>query len=143
MTTPRQQATVAQKLAVLQLVAKIGVKPAAREAKVPLSTLKSWRKDADLLKQFAMQHGVETKNRHRLAGGGRKSSLTESVEKQLLEYIEENFKLDNRVTIQMLVTHAQSLDATLNSVDEKILKRRIWRILHRNNIGIHQSTPIA
>lgn len=78
-----------------------------------------------------------------MSGGGRKPSLNKDIEKSILAFIDELRQVEQKVSIQMLVTHVRSMDSSLNNIEKRTLRRRIWRILHRNNIGIRRTTHVA
>jgi hypothetical protein len=57
--------TVVQKLGALDLVKKIGMKLASREAGIPLCTIKRWRRNEGALRAVANTKGIDPTIRQR------------------------------------------------------------------------------
>jgi hypothetical protein len=129
-----------QKLCAVARAKEIGLKPAARELHIPVCTLKRWRRQASPIRRAVRQDGYNPVRRHRLPGGGRPSSISFDAQKQLLEYLDDQREIENKVTVQMLVMQLRTLDDAFHNVGRVVLRRRIWRILHRNRISIRRAS---
>jgi hypothetical protein len=81
--------------------------------------------------------------RVRLPGGGRKSSIPIDIQNQLLEYLDCQREIENKVTVQMLVIQLRKLDDAYSNVKRGVLRRRIWRVLHGNKVSIRRATHQA
>jgi DDE superfamily endonuclease len=137
----RTQPNFQQKASAVARAKEIGLKPAARELHIPVSTLKRWRKQALPIRQAACQPGSHPGGTRRLPGGGRKSTIPIDTQKKLLEYLEGQREIENnKVTVPMMVEYLRTLDdGAYSNVEPVILRRRIWRILHRNKVSLrHQ-----
>jgi transposase-like protein len=71
----REHWTIKEKLHALEMVRQIGMKPAARQLKINLMTLKKWRWKADELLALSNESGFDVTGRIRVPGSGRPSKI--------------------------------------------------------------------
>jgi hypothetical protein len=142
-TRSRRSFTISQKLVAVDAAAQHGIKPTARTLQVSKSMLIRWRRDVDKLRSLAQGRGFNPVNHCRLPGGGKRPKISKETERQLLQHLDRERELENKVTVQTLVHKLRMIDATCIEVNRHLLRRRIWRILQRNNVGYRRVTHQA
>lgn len=139
----RRSFTIAQKLNAVKIAQEQGVKPTARELGINKAMLTRWRRDANKLQSLADGRGFNPVNHYRLPGAGKPATISKDIEALLLQYLDRERELENKVTVQSLVHKLRMLDATMIMVRRHLLRRRIWRILRLNNVGYRRVTHQA
>jgi hypothetical protein len=134
---------LADKVNALATVRQMGVKPASRHLNLSARTLFRWKSQKNELISLANHRSVDTKSRARLPGAGRHPITSIEHEQELIAYIDAQRAEENKVTLAMLVAFLRNLDHSLIAVERDVLRRRIWRVLHRHNIGIRRTTHQA
>lgn len=102
-----------------------------------------WRKDVNKLRTLAESRGYNPVNHCRLPGGGKTAKISKETERLLLQYLDVERERENKVTVQTLVHKLRMLDTTCVEVRRHGLRRRIWRLLRRNNICYRRVTHQA
>ena len=141
---PRRRVTwsLVRKKNALDLVAEIGVKPAARQLNIHINSIQRWRKSEAQIR-FALTVPGRSPSASHLGSSGRKSSISPEHAQHLVDYVLQNRILENKVTVEMLVSQLRLLDESLIVVRRDIIRRRIWRILRNNRIALRRTTHKA
>jgi transposase-like protein len=139
----RRSYTIAQKLVAVSMAKEQGLKPASRELGINRSVILRWRKDIEQLQSLSQARGFNPGLHYRRPGGGRVSVIPKEAETQLLQYLDQQRELENKVTVQTLVHKLRMIDPSTITLHRHLLRRRIWRILKRNNVGYRRVTHQA
>ena len=134
---------LAEKVNALDVVSQIGVHSAARQLNLSVRTLFCWNSKSNELLSLANDRHVDPNSRVRLTGAGRRPIIKADIEQSLIEYVDAQRSEENKVTLPMLVALVRTLDDASVTITRDVLRRRIWRVLHRNNIGIRRTTHQA
>jgi DDE superfamily endonuclease len=135
--------TVVQKLATLDLVKKIGMKPASRESRIPLCSIKRWRRNEVALRETVNTKGIDPTIRQRKLYNTHRAFISKEVEDELLHYVEKERDDNWKITIAMAMRKVKLLDSSLKNLSRVIIRKRLWRIFHRRNIVIRRITHKA
>jgi hypothetical protein len=117
--------TVVQKLATLDLVKKIGTKPASRESRIPLCTIKRWRRNEDALHATISTKGIDPTIRQLKLYNARRAFISKEVEDDVLQYVEKERNDNWKITIGMAVRKLKLLDPSLKDLSRFIIRKRI------------------
>jgi transposase-like protein len=142
-TKKRRSFTIAQKLNAVKIAQEQGIKPTARELGIDRAMLTRWRRDVTKLQSLAAARGFNPVNHYRLPGAGKPSTISKDTETLLLQYLDRERELENKVTVQSLVHKLRMLEASFVTVRRHLLRRRIWRLLRQNNVGYRRVTHQA
>jgi DDE superfamily endonuclease len=138
------QYTLNQKKAYAQMVREKGAMATHRETGVPISNLKRWKKTFPELNGFAESRQIRSDKRIRLKGGGRKSTISDDIQEELVEWVNEMRDKDIEVNGQWMVQKLISIDGVAFApAPRRALRRRIWRVLDRNDYSIRKTTHQA
>jgi hypothetical protein len=129
-----------EKLAALVFVKKLGMKPAARALKIPLTTLKRWRKKASPMQRTADLPQIDPTERRNLTGQGVRSSIKQEYVDELIVFIDEQRENEIKVTGPMLAAKLVRIDASFANVEQKALCRRILNALRRRGITLRRQS---
>ena len=146
----RRRWTVKEKLRLVRETNGMTLR-AAREAHgVSTSVLCSWRNNVDKL-QERMDNNKEN-TPCRLKGGGRPSLISAATQQELLQYLDIERELTNKVDVPLLLVKLRQIDPF---IDQQIhdsngslavranIRKQVWRILHNNNVAVRRTTHQA
>jgi hypothetical protein len=123
-------------------------KPVSLEASIHISTICEWFHQEKELQLMVNDRGYNAHFRTRLDGNGRKPTINKEVENTLMEWFDNlrNMETDDgpvKVTVNMCMQQIWVLDPSLVNVQCHLLRRRLWRVLHRRNVVERQITHQA
>jgi DDE superfamily endonuclease len=140
----RKQYTLNQKRGYVQMIEEKGVIQTSQETGIHVSNLKRWRKTIPLLNELSGERLIRSDKRMRLKGGGRKSTITEEVQEELVEFVSDLRERDIEVNSSIVVQKLISIDGcAYASASRRALRRRIWRVLDNNDYTRRKTTHQA
>jgi hypothetical protein len=110
---------------------------------INLSLITRWVQQEDLLKATVEKRGVNKHLRHWMHPG-RASIINKESEGQLMAWFDyERYNLFSKITARKIIRKKRELDAMFIPVNNKLLRRRPWRVFHRNRISTRAITHQA
>jgi DDE superfamily endonuclease len=134
----------------IDLARSIGIRATARNNEIHRNMLQHWIKVEEKFRLLAMRRGVNQYKRTRLDGNGRSSTIPFDTEEKFMDWFNSrrseaasSTKGPIKVNIHMCVAAIRRIDGTMCQIPWHLLRRRMWRMLHRQYISDRAITHYA